>query len=74
MKINDNKNEKNITGIKWDIGIFDPEGKNPNPLNGKPYSNSYKNLANFWSNLPTYKQAKQITESIIANEVILIKN
>ena len=68
-----NDNEKNITTIKWDIGIFDPEGIYQNPLNGKPYSNTYKNLAKFWSNLPTYSQAKQITETIIANEVILIK-
>ena len=65
-----NINDKNF----WKIGIFDPKGINPNPLNGKPYSNSYKNLANFWSNLPTYKQAKQITESIMDNEIILIKS
>lgn len=56
----------------WNIGIFDPEGINLNPFNKKPYSDSYKNLAKFWSNLPTYKQAKEITQSIISNEVILI--
>ena len=64
-----NSNDKNF----WNTGIFDPDGINPNPLNDKPYSNSYKNLAKFWSNLPTYKQAKQITENIINNDVILIK-
>jgi HrpA-like RNA helicase len=58
--------------IKYNIGIFDPEGKNTNPLNNKPYSDTYKNLAKFWSNLPAYKMAKQVVESIQKNDVTLI--
>jgi hypothetical protein len=61
-KINDN----------YDTGIFDPEGKNPNPLNGLPYSDQYKVLAKMWSNLPAYKQAKEMAESIIKNDIVLI--
>ena len=58
--------------IKYDIGVFDPEGNNPNPLNGKPYSDAYKNLAKFWSNLPAYKMSKDIVESVLKHDVILI--
>ena len=31
------------------IGIFDPDGKNNNPLNDMPYSDEYKNLSKMWS-------------------------
>jgi HrpA-like RNA helicase len=56
----------------WKIGIFDPEGKNTNPLNSKPYSSEFKNLSKFWSNLPAYKMGKQIVESIKSNDIVLI--
>ena len=55
----------------YNIGIFDPEGKNPNPLNGESYSDEYRNLAKFWSNLPTYEKSKNIVQSIEKNDVIL---
>lgn len=57
--------------INDNIGIFDPEGKNNNPLNGKPYSEEYKRLALFWSNLPVYKLAKDISRDIKENQVLL---
>ncbi len=57
----------------YNIGIFDPEGKNLNPLNGEPYSDQYKNLSKMWSNLPAYKMAKQIVESIKKNDVIMVQ-
>jgi acetoin utilization deacetylase AcuC-like enzyme len=41
-------------------GIFDPEGKNINPLNNLPYSDEYKNLSKMWSNLPAYKKRDEI--------------
>ena len=41
------------------IGILDPNGINNNPLTNKPYTEKYKKLATFWSNLPVYKQAKK---------------
>jgi HrpA-like RNA helicase len=58
--------------IDYNIGIFDPEGKNPNPLNGLPYSDTYKNLSKFWSNLPAYLMSKDIVQSVLKNDVILI--
>jgi HrpA-like RNA helicase len=54
------------------IGIFDPNGDNLNPLNNKVYSESYKNLAKFWSNLPAYNMAHDVVKSIKENDVILI--
>ncbi len=57
----------------YNIGIFDPEGKNLNPLNGEPYSDEYRNLAKFWSNIPAYKMAKQIVQSIKKNDVVLVQ-
>lgn len=56
------------------IGIFDPEGLNPNPLNSQPYTSSYKNLAKFWSKLPAYKNKSSIVQTIKSNDVILIKS
>ena len=53
-----NKNDKNDN--KFNIGIFDPEGINLNPLNSLEYSSQFKNLAKFWSNLPAYSMGKQI--------------
>ena len=68
----DNEDNENI--IKYDIGIFDPEGKNSNPLNNKPYSDTYKTLAKFWSKLPAYQFAKQVVETIQKNEVIVLES
>ena len=65
----ENKEEKDI---KYNIGIFDPLGKNTNPFNNNPYSDTYKNLAKFWSNLPAYKMAKDVVETINKNDVVLI--
>jgi HrpA-like RNA helicase len=67
-----NKNDKNDN--KFNIGIFDPDGINLNPLNSLEYSSEFKNLAKFWSNLPAYKMAKQIVESIESNDIILVKS
>lgn len=53
------------------IGILDYEGKNNNPLTGKPYSQEYKELAKKWSNFPAYKIRNQVIEGIKENNVIL---
>ncbi|ARF09664.1 HrpA-like RNA helicase [Indivirus ILV1] len=53
------------------IGILDPNGKNNNPLNNKPYSDKYKKLAQVWSKLPAYKKAHDIIDKIKENQVIL---
>jgi HrpA-like RNA helicase len=66
--------KNNINDNYWNIGIFDPNGININPLNLLQYSNQYKNLAKFWSNLPAYSMAKQIVETILCNDIILIKS
>ena len=76
---NTNKNidkniDKNNDKNNWNIGFFDPDGINLNPLNSKPYSSQFKNLAKFWSSLPAYKMGKQIVETIESNDVILIKS
>jgi HrpA-like RNA helicase len=59
---------------RWDIGVFDPDGINPNPLNSEPFSQTYKTLSKFWSGLPAYQMGKQLVETINANDVILIKS
>ena len=64
--------KKEETKINYNIGIFDPKGKNSNPLNDKPYSDTYKTLAKFWANLPAYEKAKNVAESIKNNDVILL--
>jgi HrpA-like RNA helicase len=54
------------------IGIYDINGKKLNPLNNLPYSNEYKVLSNFWSNLPGYEYIDKCIKSITDNDVILI--
>jgi len=54
------------------IGILDPDGKNLNPLNDKPYSDKYKELAKFWSTLPMYSRRIEIIDDIKQNQVILV--
>jgi HrpA-like RNA helicase len=53
-------------------GILDPEGKNLNPLNDKPYSEKYKSLAEVWSKFPAYNNPKDIIKKIDENQVILV--
>jgi HrpA-like RNA helicase len=54
------------------IGILDPDGINPNPINNNPYSDKYKELSNKWRNFPAYEKAGEIIESIKNNRVILV--
>lgn len=54
------------------IGILDPEGKNDNPLTGKPYSDRYKKLAKKWSIFPIYNKVHDIIQDINENQVLLI--
>lgn len=54
-----------------EIGIFDPNGVNNNPLNDKPYSNEYKNLSQFWSKLPAYSEGHKIVKQIEKNDILL---
>ena len=54
------------------IGILDPQGLNPNPLTGEPYSDRYKELAKKWSEFPAYDTAEDIIKTINENQVILV--
>ena len=42
--------------------ILDYKGENNNFINGKPYSDEYKQLAQKWSKLPLYKDTKKVKE------------
>ena len=61
-------------------GIFDPEGKYPNPLTGQPYSQSYKSLAlgnkaigkKGWTELAAWKARVDIIKKIHQNQVLLL--
>lgn len=54
------------------IGILDPDGINPNPLNNQPYSSQYKDLAKIWSKYPAYETAPDIIKQLEKNQVSLI--
>jgi len=56
------------------IGIYDYEGKNKNPLNGKEYSEQYKQLTKFWSKLPAYESIDKCINTIKDNDVILVSS
>ena len=57
-----------------DIGILDPNGINDNPLNNKEFSQTYKDLSKFWTNLPAYNSAIDVINSIINDNIILISS
>lgn len=56
------------------IGIFDKNFSQNNPLTQKVYSNEYKELFNKWTSLPTYKEAHQILKIINDNNVSLFQS
>jgi len=56
------------------VGIYDYEGKNKNPLNGKEYSEQYKQLTKFWSKLPAYESIDKCIKTIKDNDVILVSS
>ena len=58
----------------YKIGIYDTDGINLNPLNGKPYSNEYKDLTKFWKNLPAYESIDKSIKSVKNNDVILVSS
>jgi len=61
-------------------GIFDPEGKYPNPLTGQAYSQSYKTLAlgnksigkKGWVELAAWKARVDIIKKIHQNQILLL--
>lgn len=60
-----------IISIMDKKGILDPEGININPLNGKPYSENYKELAKSWTKLPAYKEIDKLIKTFHENQVVL---
>lgn len=63
-------NDINIINKK--IGILDPKGLELNPLTGKEYSDTYKELGKIWSKFPAYEKSEDIIKGIVENNVILI--
>ena len=73
--------------FKKPIGIYDPDGKNINPLTKKPYENlyshiiknidgkdypaTYANLSKIWRTKLVYKNRDKILDTIKENQVIL---
>ena len=54
-------------------GILDPEGKYPNPFNGKGYSQFYLNVAKHsWSEYQTYLDRNEIFKKLYYNSIILV--
>ena len=53
-------------------GILDPQGINDNPLNNKPFSEKYRNLAKIWSKFPAYGNPEKIIDDISNHSVILV--
>ena len=66
-------------------GIFDPEGKYPNPLTGEPYSNAYRILSlgvknqpdpsdnkKGWSEYTAWKHRAEIIKKIHQNQILLV--
>lgn len=54
------------------IGIFDPQGINPNPLTGEDYSEEYRKLGEVWSAFPAYEKASEVIDSIKNNQITFI--
>ncbi len=74
-KKDDNKiNKKSRIKKSERVGIYDYEGKNKNPLNGKEYSEQYKQLTKFWSKLPAYESIDKCIKTIKDNDVILVSS
>jgi len=71
-KLSETETEKSLSNRK--IGILDPQGLFPNPLNNLPYSNKYKEQAKMWSKLPAYKDRIKIIKYIEKNQVVLIES
>jgi HrpA-like RNA helicase len=67
-------NKKNKVKKSERVGIYDYEGKNINPLNGKEYSEQYKQLTKFWSKLPAYENIDKCVKTIKDNDVILVSS
>ena len=55
-----------------DIGIFDIQGNNRNPLNNKLYSQTYKDLAKVWSTYPAYLKINEILNAIKQYQLLFI--
>lgn len=53
------------------IGILDPEGNNPNPITGRPFSDVYKEEAKIWRMLPAYSDPRGVIQKIRDNQVIV---
>lgn len=55
-----------------EIGIFDPNGININPMNNEKYSDNYSTLSKNWVSLPAYSKANEIIDSITNYSITFI--
>mgnify|MGYP006222826407 FL=1 len=58
-------------------GLFDPEGKYPNPLTNQPYSKLYTKLSlpkepKGWSLLTAYKDRIKLLQKIHKNKILIV--
>ncbi|EJN40970.1 VVI8 helicase [Acanthamoeba polyphaga mimivirus] len=54
------------------IGILDPKGLRPNPLNNEPYSDDYKKLAMVWSTYPAYSAADRVLSALENYQLVFV--
>ena len=57
-------------------GIFDPQGKYPNPLTGQPYTNQYFSHSlgiNGWAELAVWKSSIEIIKKIHNHSILLLQ-
>ena len=53
-------------------GMFDPEGKYTNPINGLPYNKHYKETSKRWSTLKAYEDRMKILQKIHSKYILLV--
>ena len=57
--------------IRQEVGLEDPNGLNPNPINNKPYSARYNELSKIWTSKIVYNNRHLLYEGIANSQIIL---
>ena len=82
---NNNTSRMNATAMKYPrdiglakkdlfkpIGILDPDGLEPNPLTGNPYTDDYKTYVPAWKGLPMYGKSKKAIQILYDHQCVLV--
>ena len=56
------------------VGILDPEGLQPNPLTGEPYSDQYRKAAKQWSTLAAYSESRRILDILETTQLLFVES